>query len=77
MRQFKKIVAVASMLLPVGALFYAACLLVVMWRNVGRTDSPAFTTQNFQDSWLPALIITCVVAFAAWGSYMYTKSGEA
>jgi hypothetical protein len=77
MRRIKQLATRAVLLIPISGVFYGICLLGVMRRNVKRTDVPMFTMQNFQDSWLPALIILGIAAFVLWGSYMYDKAGEA
>jgi hypothetical protein len=77
MSRIKKLLSSVAVLIPVGGLLYVTCLLSVMRRNVKRTDSAMFTVQNFQDSWLTALVILGIGAFAIWGCYMYDKAGEA
>ena len=77
MPRIKALLTSVAVLMPIGGLVYGACLLSVMRRNVRRTDAAMFTIQNFQDSWLTALVIMGAAAFALWGCYMYDKAGEA
>lgn len=74
MRRFIELLSLGIAGALIGSLFYMLCLWGVMWRNVRRTSLPVLTVENFNDSWLPALIIMAVAVFASWGAHMYEKS---
>jgi len=76
MRRFIELLPLGLAITLIGSLFYALCLWGVMWRNVRRTSLRVLTVENFNDSWLPALIIMAIAVFACWGAHMYEKSGE-
>ncbi|MBL8260957.1 MAG: hypothetical protein JNM58_00930 [Xanthomonadaceae bacterium] len=75
MRRLLELLSIGLLIIVIAGLFYGGCLWGVMARNARRMELPVFTLENFEQSWLTALIIVAVTAFAAWGSIMYDKSG--
>lgn len=76
MARLIELVGTAIVLILSSLLVYGLVLWGAMLRNVRHTSLPVFTVQNFQESWLTALVVLGLAAFAGWGAYMYDKAGK-
>lgn len=76
MRRLFEYLAIGLLSAVCAGLLYVASLWGLMARNARREDLPVFTTENFEQSWLPALIIFAIAVFAIWGFSMYDRSDK-